>query len=111
MNPAEQHQTFIAAMQATRDHREGEIGKHIWEEHLDQYGPSGYIMDIVGNAERLAAILWPAVGGLGDLTPKQVEQVLDKLKDLGNYAGFTYEWIVQNLVPVMHEHSAECLDC
>ncbi len=87
---------FIAAMEATQVDRESEIGRHVWQQHMDQYGPSGYMMELAGIVGRLGAILWPAVSELGELSPRQIAKVLDLLKDLGNYTGFTYEWFIQN---------------
>lgn len=92
----EQHPAFNDAMNATQVDRETEIGKHVWEAHMDQYGPSAYTMELAGIVGRLGAILWPAVSELGELSPRQIAKVLDLLKDLGNYTGFTYEWFVRN---------------
>jgi len=99
MTPGEQRAVFIEAMQAIKDDRRAEIGKHIWREHLDDLGPAGYLFDLIGIVGRLRAILWPGVQHLSSLTEAQVDKVLDLLIDLGNYAGFTHDWIQENRDP------------
>lgn len=91
MTPGEQHQAFVEAMLAIQKDRKDETADHTWKAHLDRYGLAIYFADLAGIVGRLEGLVWKR--RYDDLTPRQQEKVIDLLVDLGNYAGFMYEWL------------------
>lgn len=82
---------FVNAMLDIQENRKRELGKHTWRTHLDRYGPAPYAWELIGITSRLEAAIINRHPETSMNTPK----VLDLLVDLGNYASFLYDWIVE----------------
>ena len=72
-----------AETQASREHYGSQ-----WMRHLDHYGLPAYFYELAGIVGRLESLII-------DIDPTIVsgEIIEDKLVDLGNYAGFMYDWM------------------
>ena len=68
LNVADQRSSFIRAMMGVQEDRVEVTGRHVWQEHMDEYGPSGYITEMAGIMERLKAQLWPSIDRVDDLS-------------------------------------------
>ncbi len=72
-----------AETQASREHYGSQ-----WSRHLDRYGLPAYFYELAGIVGRLESLII-------DIDPTTVPAgtIEDKLVDLGNYAGFMYDWM------------------
>lgn len=82
--------TYDERRAEVRDDREGLYGSQ-WRFHLQRYGPVAYFYEMAGIMGRLEAMLVsPPVE-----TDEMELQIMDKLLDLGNYASFIHDHIVE----------------
>lgn len=79
---------YMEAMKKIQESRASEVYGHLWMRHLNRYGLVAYFWELAGILGRLEHILVRTSSPVD-----RRAKVKDLLLDLGNYAGFMYEWI------------------
>lgn len=103
-----QTENFVAAMNAIQGDRCAEVGGHLWFRHLERYGAVAYFYELAGIVGRIEQVL---VGNPGAVPEDDVlaSKLEDLLVDLGNYAGFMYEWLKAKRHELLHQKLSEHL--
>lgn len=91
MNVAEQRTTFLEAMKVIREDRSTDVGEHTWRDYADVYGERILFAEIASITSRLKAVFWDS-----EYTTDRKARAEDLLVDLGNYAGFLYDYIQED---------------
>ncbi len=83
-----------ARVRADREHYGSQ-----WRTHLDRYGSVAYFYELAGILGRLEFMM-VHLPKFEDMPEAEVQ---DKLLDLGNYASFIYDWIVEQKAKREHD--------
>ena len=88
VNVAEAKKDFLKAMSEVKNQRVEEVGGDGWQSYVEIYGPQALFAEIASITHRLKLLFWDTPYNVA-----QQQKAMDLLVDIGNYAGFLFEWV------------------
>lgn len=81
-------------MAAIQKERADELGRHIWEDMVEQYGEAILFAELASITARLKELVWQAEYDNPN-HPDRIDRILDLCIDGGNYLDFLYQTVMK----------------